>query len=339
MTSRVVILAPNWLGDAVMALPAIRDVRRHFSGAQLVVAARPSVAALFRAVPGVDDLVTMQGKDSTQALRADIGILLPNSFHSAWLLKVAGVKERWGYRSDFRSVLLTKGVKRPRRKVHFGEYYQHLVRELGIETGPLTAELRVPPGKIQAAAALLQSRGWTPAQMLVGLAPGAAFGHAKRWPAERFASVADALITELGATCVLLGRDDDRDAGNRLEASIRSDLGVRLINLIGQTDLVLLMGLLSHCRALVANDSGAVHLAAAIGIPVTAIYGPTDERYSLPLSSSQDARDRVHALFHPVFCRPCYLRDCPIDHRCMKKIPPERVFESVRQQLQAGVRV
>ncbi|HEV3214556.1 MAG TPA: lipopolysaccharide heptosyltransferase II [Vicinamibacterales bacterium] len=338
MTERIVILPPNWLGDAVMALPAIRDVRRHFSGAQLVVAARPSVSALFRAVPGVDDLLTLQAKASTQALGADIGILLPNSFRSAWLLKIAGVKERWGYRSDFRGLLLTKSVKRPRRKLHFGEYYQHLVRELGIETGPLTVELTVPPGKIQAAAALLQARGWTPGQTLVGLAPGAAFGHAKRWPAERFASVADALTGELGATCVLLGRDDDRDAGSRLEAAIRPDAGGRLINLIGQTDLLMLMGLLSLCRALVANDSGAGHLAAAIGIPVTAIYGPTDERYSLPLTPSVAGRDRVRALFHPVFCRPCGLSDCPIDHRCMKKIPPEQVFESVRQQLQTGVR-
>ena len=221
--------------------------------------------------------------------------------------------------------------------MHFGEYYQYLVRELGIETGPLAPELSVPPGTILAAAALLQSRGWTPAQTLVGLAPGAAFGHAKRWPAERFAAVADALITDLGATCLLLGRDDDRDAGIKLEASVRPDAGVRLINLIGQTDLPMLMGLLSHCRALIGNDSGALHLAAAIGIPVTGIYGPTDERYSLPLSSSAAASDRVHALFHPVFCRPCGLPDCPIDHRCMKRIPPQRVFESVRQQLHAEV--
>src|SRR5216684_4784590 len=114
--NKVVVLAPNWLGDAVMALPAIRDVRRHFSGAQVSVAARPSVAPLFGAVAGVDDVVTLHGKKFAQALPADIGILLPNSFRSAWLLKTAGIKERWGYRSDFRSVLLTRGVRRPRRK-------------------------------------------------------------------------------------------------------------------------------------------------------------------------------------------------------------------------------
>src|SRR5205823_1977521 len=173
-----------------------------------------------------------------------------------------------------------------------------------------------------------------PSQTLIALAPGAAFGHAKRWPPKRFAALADLLANDLGAACVLLGREDDRDAGTALESSVCSKPATRLINLIGQTDLLMLMGVLSHCRALVANYSGALHVAAAMGIPVSAIYGPTDERYSLPLTSSTSSPESVHAIFHPVFCRPCGLRDCPIDHRCMKRISPERVFESVRQQLQ-----
>jgi len=328
-----VVLAPNWLGDAVMALPAIRDVRRHFADDQLVVAARSSVASLFGAVPGIDRIVTLDGGKSLEAVGADTGILFPNSFRSAWLLKRAGVKERWGYSSDFRGFLLTRRAARPRKKVHFGEYYQRLVSALGIENSPLTPELQVPPAKIEAARVLLHARGWT-GQPLIALAPGAAFGHAKRWPAERFAAVADSLTAELGAACVLLGRDEDRDAGRTVEATAGPHTRASLLNLMGQTDLLMLMGVLTHCRVLVANDSGALHLAAALGIPVTAIYGPTDERYSLPLTSSPLARDGVHAIFHQVFCRPCGLRDCPIDHRCMKRIAPERVFESVRQQLQ-----
>ena len=118
----VVILAPNWLGDAVMALPAIRDVRRHFHGESLTIAARPSVATLFRAVPGIDRIAVLNSKKDVAQLSAAIGILLPNSFSSAWLLKRAGVRERWGYRSDFRGLLLTKRIGRPRHKVHFGEY-------------------------------------------------------------------------------------------------------------------------------------------------------------------------------------------------------------------------
>ena len=128
----------------IMALPAIRDVRRHFSGQPLSVAARPSIAPVFRAVPGIDRIIVLErGKESSQ-LRGDIGILLPNSFRSAWILKKAGVKERWGYRSDFRRPLLTRSVPKPRGRVSFPEYYSNLVRQLGIETGPLTAQLHVP---------------------------------------------------------------------------------------------------------------------------------------------------------------------------------------------------
>src|SRR5207237_1448342 len=124
------------------------------------------------------------------------------------------------------------------------------------------------------------------------------------------------------------------DAVTALGASLDPTTAAELSHSRGQTHHPRLMGVWSHCRALVANDSGALHLAAAMGIPVTAIYGPTDERYSLPLTSSTSSRESVHAIFHPVFCRPCGLRDCPIDHRCMKRISPEQVFESVRQQLQ-----
>jgi heptosyltransferase-2 len=316
----VIVVAPNWLGDAVMALPAIRDVRRHFSEDRLVVAARPSVARLFRAVPGIDEIA------APGSITGDLGILFPNSFRSAWELKRGGVPERWGYRSDMRGLLLTKAIRRPRKRMHFGEYYQQLVRELGMDTGPLTPQLVVPETKIRAAAALLAAQGWVPGAKLVALAPGAAFGHAKRWPPKYFAALSSSLQTELGALCVLLGRSEDRD-----DSSGADNIGG--IDLIGQTDLLMLMGVLSHCHALVANDSGALHVGAALGLPVTAIYGPTDERYSLPLSSHAPAGDRVRAISHDVFCRPCGLRDCPIDHRCMKRIMPEQVFQIVRKQL------
>lgn len=316
----VLIHAPNWLGDAVMALPAIRDVRRHFSGASFAIAARPSVAPLFRAVSGVDRVAVLDSHGTATPLKADIGILLPNSFRSAWLFKRAGVKERWGYRSDFRGPLLTKAVRRPTKKVHFGEYYSNLVRQLGVETGPLTPQLAVPSATVTSAAKLLEERGWNPGQPLVGIAPGAAFGHAKRWPPKRYVQLADMLSRELGAMCVVLGRSEDRDAAR----------DVRGINLVGQTDLMMLMGVLSHCRALIANDSGALHLAAALGVSVTGIYGPTDERYSTPLMSVGGGSQRITAISEPVFCRPCFLADCPIDHRCMKRISTDRVYASVR---------
>lgn len=316
-------MAPNWLGDAVMALPAIRDVRRHFSTHSLAVAARASVAPVFLAVPGIDSLTIVErGKESS--LRGDIAILLPNSFRSAWMVKQAGIKERWGYGTDFRHLLLTRRAGRPRKRVSFPEYYSHLVRQLGIETGPLTAALDLPAAARNAAAKLLEERGWRAGQPLVGIAPGAAFGHAKRWPRRRYAELGARLKGELGAECVILGRTEDRDAGNLIQG----------IDLIGQTDLTMLMGVISHCDALVANDSGALHVAAALGVPVAGIYGPTDERYSTPLASSEDAKDQVVTISESVFCRPCHLADCPIDHRCMKRISTGRVFDIARRFLQ-----
>lgn len=348
--SRVVVLAPNWLGDAVMALPALRDIRRHFSDATLAVAARTSVAALFQGVPDVDEVLTLSPGRGRAARRNDIrrlkqggfdlAILFPNSFHSAWMVWRAGVPERWGYRSDLRGRLLTRRVSRPKRRVHYGEYYQALVRGLGVETGPLTPRILVAAASAEAAAQMLRERGWVSGQPLVGVAPGAAFGHAKRWPPERFAALISTLSDDAGATCVLLGRAEDRDAGQEVEAALHTQISnresqtPRVINVIGATDLPRLMGVISHCRALVANDSGAVHLAAAMGVPVTAIYGPTDERFSTPLAAREVDRDRVGVIFEPVWCRPCGLRDCPIDHRCMTRIPVSRVAGAVRAQLQ-----
>jgi heptosyltransferase-2 len=319
----IVILAPNWLGDVMFALPAIRDVRRHFAGQPLTIAARSSVAPVFRAVPGIDHIkVLAPGKEASQ-IEADIGILLPNSFRSAWILKRAGVKERWGYRSDFRGPLLTKAVRRPKRRVPFPEYYANLVRALGIETGPLTVQLQLSNATSAAALKLLCQRGWNPDQPLVGIAPGAAFGHAKRWLSKRFAELAESLMGKARAACVVLGRGGDRDAAR--------DIGG--IDLIGATDLTMLMGVISHCQVVVANDSGALHLAAALGVRAVGIYGPTHERYSSPLTPYEDART-VTTLSEEVFCRPCFMSDCPIDHRCMKRIPTERVYEAVHRFLQ-----
>jgi lipopolysaccharide heptosyltransferase II len=323
----VVILAPNWLGDAMFALPAIRDVRRHFAGRPLTIAARASIAPVFRAVPGVDHIKVLQpGREASQ-IEAEIGILLPNSFRSAWILKRAGVRQRWGYRSDFRSVLLTKAVRRPRGKVSYPEYYSNLVRGLGIETGPLHAGLELSASTRAAALKFLHDRGWTGDRPLVGIAPGAAFGHAKRWLPARFAELAASLTSEGRATCVILGRSDDRDAARHIDG----------LDLIGATDLTMLMGVIAHCQVVVANDSGALHLAGALGVRAVGIYGPTDERYSAPMTPS-DGLNTVDLLSERVFCRPCFLADCPIDHRCMKRIPTERVYGAVRRFLHEEIR-
>jgi len=330
-----------------MSLPALADIRRHFPAATLAVAARPALSPLFQLVAGIDRVVPLA--DGGGALRrrrgdveglktehVDLAILFPNSFYAAWIVKQAGVPERWGYSADFRRALLTRAVRRPRGKMHQGAYYQHLVRELGLVTGPLTPHVVVPARERQTGSELLEREGWDPSTMLVGLAPGAAYGFAKQWPSDRFAALAR-LLSEQGIWSVLVGRSADQDVGRQVMMAFeRSTSPVprqgRVLNLIGRTDLRQLMGVMTHCGTFVANDSGAAHLAAAMGLPVVAIFGPTDERISAPLPG-EGLRGSHVILSHPVFCRPCMLRECPIDHRCMKRIEPTRVAEAVIQQL------
>ncbi len=318
MSTRMVILAPNWLGDAVMALPAIADVRRGAAGARLTVAARPQIAPLFALVAGVDETVAA---DRLPAYAHDVAILLPNSFHAALVARRARIPERWGYRTDWRAPLLTRAPAAP-RGLHQVDYYQHLVSALGFEPRAGEPHLEVGDAARAAGRGLLDAAGWDRARPLVALAPGAAYGGAKRWPPEHFAELADALAGD-GVTSVLVGSGGDATAGREVEARART----RLMNLIGRTDLAALTGVLVHARTLVTNDSGAMHVAAAAGVPVTAVFGPTRERETAP-------RAPEHAvLTHAVWCRPCMLRECPLDHGCLRGIAPTAVAAAARRTL------
>jgi heptosyltransferase-2 len=332
---KIVIRAPNWLGDAVMALPAMEAVRRAMPDAVVAVAAIPSVAPLFEEETSARPdsvLVVSARRAEARELRApgfDTILLLPNSFRSALAARLARIPERWGFAVNLRTPLLTRRVSVPKAAVHQSAYYLELVRGLG-----MPAEDRLPKVAVRSRTAgrvdrLLETAGVSgEGSLLVGFAPGAAYGHAKRWPPSRVTEVIARLTRERGATCVLLGAPSDRDAGREIESSLPSD--VRVINLIGRTDLREFAGVLARCRAFVSNDSGGMHLAAAMGVPVTAIFGPTDERVTAPLGEHD-------VLIHQVFCRPCMLRDCPIDHRCMKGISVDSVFEAVSRRLDARV--
>ena len=317
--NRLVILAPNWLGDAVMALPAIADVRREWPRAAIIAAARPSIAPLFRIVPEVDDVVDVEQLDDTY----DAALLLPNSFRSALLVKRARIPERWGYRTQWRAALLTRAID-PTGGLHQVEYYQHLVHALGVPNGPIEPRVVVPGTVREAGARQLMEAGWNRGVPLVALAPGAAYGSAKRWPAESFVELAGSLATD-GVQCVMVGSDADAPTACDIARQISNSQF--LVSLVGRTDLPALAGVLANCRALVTNDSGAMHLAAACGIPVTAVFGPTDERATRPIG------DGHTIIAHDVWCRPCMLRECPLDHRCMLGIAPAEVTAATRRIL------
>jgi heptosyltransferase-2 len=319
--NRLVIVSPNWLGDAVMALPAIADVCRAAPDVRIAVVAPSSIAPLFKLVDGVHEVVSESclGEHSF-----DTALLFPNSFRAAFVVWRAGIPERWGYRGELRSPLLTRAIAR-RSRMHQAAHYQHLVRELGFPSGPLLSRILLSADARRAGAALLRVEGWDEQRPLVALAPGAAYGSAKRWPAESFAALA-AELARGGIKVVLIGAAGDARSGAEVER--RSGTRFQAINVIGRTDLPTLAGVLVSCRALVTNDSGAMHLAAALGVPVTAMFGPTNEHETRPLGLIEPV-----ILTHSVWCRPCMLRECPIDHRCMQGITVESVMSSIRGAL------
>jgi heptosyltransferase II len=325
---RILIRAPNWLGDAVMALPAMAALRAAFRDRHIVLAAAPSIAPLFLEETSArpDEVLALEKAGEAAALRESavgLAILFPNSFRVAWACRQARIAERWGYRALARSLLLTRSVRRPRGRRHQSEYYLHLVRELGIEAPAALPLVSITAATRMRVDALLDRLGVDPTARLVGMAPGAAYGHAKRWPPERMAELARRLSAR-GAVPVLVGAAGDRDAAREIESSIGN--GARVVNLVGRTDLRLFAGLLAACDAFVSNDSGAMHLAAAVGVPVTALFGPTNEQETAPLGDHD-------VIIHQVFCRPCMLRDCPIDHRCMRGISVDAVLEAVVRRL------
>ncbi|HKW01786.1 MAG TPA: lipopolysaccharide heptosyltransferase II [Vicinamibacterales bacterium] len=336
--SRIVLRAPNWLGDAVLALPAMAAVRRAYPRAELTVAAAASLAALYREGTDVrpDHVIELADKqrEAIKALAAgafDLGILFPNSFRSAWQLRRARVPARWGYATSGRGVLLTRKsrpekVSGPR---HHADYFRALVRGLDVACDDAPPRIAVTAASAERAAALLAPKRGAVDGPIVGFAPGAAYGQAKQWPPDRVAAVIARLASEHRATSVIVGAAHDRDAERAIESWLRAhapDALARVVDLVGRTSLGVLAGVAARCAVFVTNDSGAMHVAAAVGRPVVALFGPTDERATHPLG--------VHeVLTEAVFCRPCHLRDCPIDHRCMKRISADRVIETVTRYL------
>jgi heptosyltransferase-2 len=335
---RLVILSPNWLGDAVMALPAIADVRRAAPETSITVAARAAIVPLFRLVPEVDDTVLLSKPAAIhdlarwRALGAelahrgfDAALLLPNSMHAALVVARAGIPERWGYRTGWRGRLLTRAIARP-SGLHQVASYQRLVAALGFANGPAAPRVRVPQEARDEAERLLREDGWDGRAPLVGLAPGAAYGGAKRWPPAYFGELAAALAAD-GVSCVMVGSAADAATAAEVARACQMRAPARLHNLVGRTDLSALAGVLASCRTLVTNDSGAMHLAAACGVGVTAVFGPTDDTATRP-------QGEAHAvLIHPVWCRPCMLRECPLDHQCLRGVGVGSVLASARRTL------
>jgi heptosyltransferase II len=323
----LLVRAPNWVGDVVLSLPALRDLRRRFPTARLEVLARPWVAELYRAVPDVDAVAESRGHAADVAAvrrgRFDLGVLLPNSFGTALVLWRAGVPERWGYATDGRRPLLTRSCRVPadargRSQVY---YYRAMLEGVGLAVeGPPEASLACPQEWAARGEALLGDGGpW------IGINPGAFYGSAKRWLPERFAAAADLVARRTEAKVAVVGGAAERPLGEAIAGQLRAPSRV----LCGETSLGDLVGVLSRLRLLLTNDSGPMHLAAALGTPLVAVFGSTDWRETAPVA------DRARVVREEVECAPCLLRECPIDHRCMTGVGVDPVAAAALELVEA----
>ncbi|MDE2179231.1 MAG: lipopolysaccharide heptosyltransferase II [candidate division NC10 bacterium] len=327
----IVVASPNWLGDAVLALPALANLRRSFPGARIALLVRSWLSPLFRSLPFIDELVELP--DSGELIWAatvlrrrgfELALLLPNSFRTALISWLAGIPHRIGYVADGRGPLLTVGV-RPASGTspHQADSYLGLLQALKWDAWLRPTKCLLPPGSDAEAEKLLTESGLSPHVPLIGMTPGASYGTAKRWPAERFAEAADLLADRLGSVALLFG--SQREAS--LTRAIHERMRGAAVDFGGRTTLTELASLLSRCALLLTNDTGVMHLASALGIPCVALFGPTDPHRTGPLGSGhQILRD-------PPSCSPCRYRDCPIDHRCMQRLDVERVVAAAETLL------
>jgi heptosyltransferase-2 len=321
--SNILVRATNWVGDAVMSLPALRAIRERFSTARISVLAKPWVADLYGRESFIDEIILYSGESpwrtghELRERKFDCAILLQNAFEAAWIAWLARIPTRIGYKRDGRQLLLTRAVNVPKPGEiprHERFYYLELLRRAGlIDALP---EIDALP---QNDAIRLSGAGAIPnGRRVIGVSPGAAYGTAKRWLPERFAAAAGALAKARGASIALFGSKTERALCEEVAQRLN---GYQVTNYAGQTTLAQFIDLASGCELFLTNDSGSMHIASALGVPTVAIFGATDDTTTGP--TGRNAR----VVRHPVDCSPCLLRECPIDHRCMTGVSVERVVK------------
>jgi heptosyltransferase-2 len=330
----VALRLPNWLGDTVMAVPALTAVRVAWPEAR-VLAAGPWAAVL--AGQGLADVLVdyprrwsgrLRAADSVSAFGADLAVLLPNSFESALAAWYWGARRRVGFAGGGRAELLTDALPLPEPRAHQVDEYLMLVEHCGAAAATREPRLAPPAGdaaeRTEARELLSQAGLPTPAGgPTIGIHLGAAYGSSKLWPLERVAEFCR-LLADVKAAPVLLGAPADASAAAAIVAAAPGTP-----NLVGRDRPALLPALLAALDALVCGDTGVAHLAAALGTPVVTLFGPTDPRLTAP-------RGRAAVVTHPVPCAPCFYRRCPIEHPCLRGVEPVQVWTATRKLLEAA---
>lgn len=332
---RILIRGVNWVGDTVLSYPAVEGIRNLFPRAHLAVLAPEFLAHLWKTVPYVDETIPFGkgqggvslGQDLRLAMalrkrRFDLSVIFPRSFHSALQVYLAGIPVRIGFRDEGRSLLLTHRVGRTEDllQIHRTRYYERLLEPLGACSTSWPPRINV--GEAERVWARERLKGLTE-RFLIGMNPGATYGLAKCWSLERFGELGKRVTQRWEATVLLFGKQEERPMGEQIAERI----GPRGINLMGETNLLQLAALLERCHVLVTNDTGTMHVAAAVGTRVVALFGSTDPRTTGPCGEGHTVVRK------DVSCSPCLKRICPTDHRCMNLITVDEVEAVVDRKL------
>ena len=317
---RILIRSSNWLGDSVMSVPAVRAIKAGRPDARVTIAAPENIAPIWKLVPEVDAIIPLSGSRLLSAVRLlrrepsfDVAILFPNSLRVALESWLTAIPRRVGYRGHWRRWLLSQIVPVPRKPgppEHHSLRFLRIARECGADTFNFDRSL----AGVQYSTSNVQT-AINREPIKIGLCPGAEYGPAKRWLPKRFAEVAEKISAQSSVQWILFGTPRDATVGDQIAAT----LGDHCVNRVGQTTLDQLIDELRECRLLLTNDTGTMHLAALLGVPVVAIFGSTEPRLTSPLGNGHIV------LRHHVECSPCFLRECPIDFRCMKAVSVQEV--------------
>jgi heptosyltransferase II len=334
----ILVRATNWVGDAVMSIPALQAMRAAYPDAHIAIAARPWVGGLYGREPFCDELIPYDAPRGWHGLGAkwrfasdlrrrhfDCAILFQNAFEAAAIARVAGIPLRVGYARDARSWLLTHPIPVPRKREaprHQRFYYLELLKRAKLISNYLPdAPIQLSGGPLAAEAGRERFRRADLATAVIGVSPGAAYGGAKRWLPERFAQAAVEIARDRDAAIAIFGSAEEREVCTTVEQNVRA-LGVRCHNFAGETSLAEFIELAAACDVFLTNDSGPMHIASALGVPTVVVFGATDDEATGPTGAhSRVVRERVE-------CSPCLLRECPIDHRCMTRVEAHRVAET-----------
>ncbi len=334
----ILIRGTNWIGDVVMCLPAISAVRKTFPRSKITVLAKPWVAELFHICSDVNEVILFQSPGIHNGIAGkfrlarelkskafDMAILLQNAIEAAIITRLASIPIRAGYNSDGRGILLTHSVHRTQeiREVHQIDYYLEMIKTLGFNQGERKVNLTLTDEYSAISEEILNQYDIGKREIVVGMAPGATYGPAKKWFPERFAAVADRFIEDYSARAILFGSADDRDSADQVQQSSKN----RFINLAGKTNLKEAISLIVRCNLFISNDSGLMHVAGALGIPTIAIFGSTN-----PVTTSPVGENSI-VISKGVSCSPCLKKECPTDFRCMDLIGVDEVYDIAKDLL------